>query len=99
MKDVREALVLDMMNEVITCPVDSDNWQEIAEELKLRWNVSHASGALYGKHVAIRKRPKSGPMYHNYEGFKSIILMALVDADYKFLWIESACQQCLFLTS
>jgi hypothetical protein len=29
-KDVCEALVLVLKNEVITCPVDSDTWQEIA---------------------------------------------------------------------
>ena len=88
MKDVCDALTIELKNEVITCPVDRGAWEEIAEDFYVRWNVPHACGALDGKHIAIKKPSGTGTMYHNYKGFFSIVMMALVDADYKFMWID-----------
>ncbi len=41
-----------------------------------------------GKHVAIRKSKNAGSYYFNYKNFHFIILMALVDGDYKYTWVE-----------
>ena len=51
----------------------------------------HCVGALDGKHVRIQCPARTGSLYYNYKKFFSVILFALCDADYKFIWTEVGC--------
>lgn len=63
-------------------------WQSAASRFEQRWQFPHCVGAVDGKHVVIKKPGKSGSSYFNYKHTFSVVLMATVDADYKFITID-----------
>lgn len=40
------------------------------------------------KHVRIRKPKMSGSLFYNYKNLFSIVLLAIVDANYKFIYVD-----------
>ena len=39
--------------------------------------------------MALKKPKNTGALYHNYKGFFSIIMLILVDGQYKFRWVDA----------
>ena len=69
-------------------PSTVDEWHQVANSFESQWNFPHCLGALDGKHVVMQAPKNSGSVYYNYKGTFSVVLMALVGANYKFLYID-----------
>ena len=63
--------------------------KKVDKKFRTRWNVLRVVGALDRKHIAMKKPKKSGRDYYNYKGFFSLVLLGLVDAEYRFLWVNA----------
>lgn len=81
------AIISKLKEEYLSIPSE-ENWKRIAKEFWDIWNFPNCIGALDGKHVVIEAPPNSGSLYFNYKKTFSIVLLALVDAQYKFLAVD-----------
>ncbi|XP_022165416.1 uncharacterized protein LOC111030301, partial [Myzus persicae] len=64
------------------------NFMSKAAEFSYKWNFPNCISAIDGKHIRIRCPSKSGSLYRNYKDFFSIVLLAMVDANYKFVAVD-----------
>lgn len=59
-----------------------------SSNLYRKWNFSHRVAAIDGKHVKIKCPNNSGSLFFNYKEYFSVVLLAMVDADCKFVAVE-----------
>lgn len=69
-------------------PNTQSEWRTVAQSFYEKWNFPNCSGAMDVKHISIRPPPNSGSYYFNYKNRFSIVLLAIVDADYRFLYVD-----------
>jgi hypothetical protein len=78
-------------NVTFQVPKTQEEWSKVAESFGEKWNFPNCIGAIDGKHVKVKCPARSGSYYFNYKGTFSIVLLALVDADYKFIYVDVGC--------
>ncbi|XP_025420796.1 uncharacterized protein LOC112690905 [Sipha flava] len=65
-----------------------DDLKKIAQGFWDRWQFPNCLGSIDGKRILIKKPSNSGSMYHCYKSFFSIGLLAVTDANYKFVMVS-----------
>lgn len=76
---------------ILQVPTTKEEWKKIADGFTDKWNFNNCIGSMDGKHIVIRPPPNSGSYYFNYKHTFSIVLLAIVDANYKFLYVDIGC--------
>lgn len=69
-------------------PKTEDEWYEIANGFEKKWNFPNCVGALDIKHVRVKNFNRSGSVFFNRKGYYSILLMAIVDSNYRFIHVD-----------
>jgi len=83
---VAKIVIKDKPQYIIHLPTPTvDNLKKIADE---KWNFSNCVGSIDRKHIRLKCPKNSGSMFYNYKQYFSIVLMAAVDAKYRFIMIN-----------
>ena len=80
--------IWDVLGPEVMLPPTQAHWECIEEGFRKRWHFPNCVGALDGKHISLQKPTDSGTLFWNYKGYFSLVLLALVDANYRFIFVD-----------
>ncbi|KAE8743226.1 hypothetical protein FOCC_FOCC011161 [Frankliniella occidentalis] len=87
-KETCKAIYEVLHSTYLRVPASEEEWRAVAADYGSRWNYFNCVGAMDGKHVRIDPPIQSGSMFYNYKENFSIVLLAIVDAQLRFLYID-----------
>ena len=76
-----------LKDEFMSIPTRS-TWEKIAADYDYFWQFPNCVGSIDGKHVTMQAPKNAGSLYYNYKKQHSLILLAVVDAQYNFVAVD-----------
>ncbi|KAK3914895.1 Putative nuclease [Frankliniella fusca] len=80
--------IWDLLQPIFLPQPTQEDMKRMADEFFQRWQFPHCFGAVDGRHMRIKAPPNTGSQFINYKGFFSIVLLAVVDAHYRFTFVD-----------
>ena len=77
---------------ILRLPGTTEEWEIVEHETRRLWQFPNCIGAADGKYIAIVHPSNSGSESYNYKGFFSIVLLVIVDCDYRFIFADVGSQ-------
>ncbi|XP_017466952.1 PREDICTED: uncharacterized protein LOC108359550 [Rhagoletis zephyria] len=77
-----------VLQEHIQVPNTTEQWLQVQKDFNDKWQFPFCCSAIDGKHVVIDNPPHGASDYYNYKGTFVVVLFAIVDAHYHFLYID-----------
>lgn len=87
-KTVLNVMVKKLMPIFLPVPTE-DLFRRIEQEFWQYWNFPNCIGGIDGKHVRVKCPKNSGSLFYCYKNYFSIVLLAIVDANNKFIAIDA----------
>jgi hypothetical protein len=66
-----------------------EKWSSIAQGFNKHANFPNCVGAVDGKLIRIEKPGRSGSLYFNYRHYCSVILLAVADSNFRFVYADA----------
>ncbi|XP_046144675.1 protein ANTAGONIST OF LIKE HETEROCHROMATIN PROTEIN 1-like [Osmia bicornis bicornis] len=89
--EVCQALV-EILKEHVKMPSTPNGWLAISQKFEDLWNFPHCIGSMGEKHVVLQAPSNNGSEFYNSKSQFNIVLFALVDAEYNFMYVDVGCQ-------
>lgn len=80
--------IWNILQPIVMPEISEEGWLHISEQFYKNTHFPNIIGAIDGKHIRIIQPQMTGSEFFNYKKFFSVVLMAWVDADYQFVYID-----------